>query len=366
MTSTTFQSTELPRSAYELPKTVRFSSLAVVLVFFAIFPLLFTNPTVSSVGVWAMVFVMCVSGWNIFSGYTGYIALGHAVFYGVGQYATALLMLHMNITPGWPSFILIPISGVIAAIFAIPIGWMLLRVRKHTFIVLTIAMMFIFQLLAYNWSSITQGSTGLQPAQPLWAGDTFNNPFYYVAFAGAILAILTSWIVRRSKFGLNLLAIRDDEDRARSLGINTARSKLIAFVISAVFLGFAGSVYALFVGQVFPQFAFDPSFDVSLTVMAFAGGIGTIAGPAIGALVVSSAQQYFYITYGGQNVFLIVYGILFIALLRLLPGGVVPAIAGRWRNFVSSRSNVRDPHHDEPPPTADVAHVATGAEGGSN
>jgi branched-chain amino acid transport system permease protein len=206
--------------------------------------------------------------------------------------------------------------------------------------------MFIFQLLAFNYSSWTGGSSGLQVPSPTWSGSYFNEPFYYVGLGAAAIALLVSWWVKRSKYGLGLLAIRDDEDRARSLGIHTTRTKLIAFSISAVFVGAAGALYAPFVGSVFPQFSFDPSFDLALAVMAFTGGLGTLIGPSLGALVISSVQQYFLLEFGGANVFLIVYGLLFILVLRLLPAGVVPSVASRWRQWMVARSQAH------PPPTA--------------
>ena len=320
--------------SYEVPKVYRYGALIVGFFALVIFPLVFNNPTISTIGVFAMIFLMAVTGWNIFSGYTGYIALGHAVFFGIGQYATAMLSSYWHINPGMWTFVLIPVSMILAGIAAIPIGFMILRVRKHTFIVLTIALMFIFQLFAYNLRSWTGGSQGLEVGQPGWDGRVFNLPYYYVGLFVAIIAIITSFMIRRSKFGLSLLAIRDDEDRARSLGINTTRSKLIAFIISAVFLGAAGCIYAMFVGSVYPQFSFDPAFDLELSIMAFAGGLGTLLGPSLGALILSAAQQYFLISFGGANVFLIVYGALFIVILRLLPGGVVPAISDKWRSHV--------------------------------
>jgi branched-chain amino acid transport system permease protein len=324
-------------AGYELPRAVRFGALVVVAAALVLFPLVFPNPAVTSVGVFAMIYLLSVSGWNIFSGYSGYIALGHAVFFGIGQYATAFLTNGLKIPPGWDVFALLPVAGAIAGLAAIPIGFVLLRVRKHTFIVLTIAVMFIFQLLAFNLREWTGGSQGLQMPFPTWTGAFFNEPFYYVGLGAAALALATSWWVRRSKFGLGLLAIRDDEDRARSLGIHTTRTKLVAFVISAVFVGAAGAIYAPFIGSVFPQFAFDPSFDLALAVMAFTGGLGTLIGPALGALVIGSAQQYFLLRFGGANTFLIAYGLLFVLILRLLPEGVVPSIAGRWRQWVVYR-----------------------------
>ena len=337
-------------ATYDLPKSVRLGALAVVTAALVLFPVVFPNPAVTSVGVFAMIYLLSVSGWNIFSGYSGYIALGHAVFFGIGQYSSALLTNHLKIPPGWDSFALLPVAGALAGLAAIPIGFLLLRVRKHTFIVLTIAVMFIFQLFAFNLRSWTGGSQGLQMPFPTWQGSFFNEPFYYVGLGASAIALVTSWLVRRSKFGLGLLAIRDDEDRARSLGVHTTRTKLIAFVISAVFVGAAGAIYAPFVGSVFPQFAFDPSFDLALAVMAFTGGLGTVVGPALGALVIGSAQQYFLLQFGGANTFLIVYGLLFVLILRLLPAGVVPSIAMRWRQWVVYRERTRSQAPPAPPP----------------
>jgi branched-chain amino acid transport system permease protein len=335
---------------YDLPRSVRLSALGIAALALVLFPVVFPNPAVTSVGVFAMIYLLSVSGWNIFSGYSGYIALGHAVFFGIGQYSSALLTSHFNVPPGWDSFALLPVAAALAGIAAVPIGFILLRVRKHTFIVLTIAVMFIFQLLAFNLRSWTGGSQGLQMPFPTWTGDFFNQPFYYVGLGASAIAIAVSWWVRRSKFGLGLLAIRDDEDRARSLGIHTTRTKLIAFVLSAVFVGAAGAIYAPFVGSVFPQFAFDPSFDLALAVMAFTGGLGTLVGPAVGALVIGSVQQYFLLQFGGANTFLIVYGLLFVLILRLLPDGVVPSIALQWRHWVARRERARAHSDLSPPP----------------
>ena len=326
---------------YQFPRSVRVGSLGLVLAAFVLFPVFFSNPAVTSIGVFVMIFVLSVTGWNILSGYSGYIALGGAVFFGLGQYTSALLTIHLNIPAGWPLFLLLPVAGLFAALAAFPVGWLLLRVRKHTFIVLTIASMFIFQLFAFNFGSLTGGSQGLQMPFPDWQGNSFNQPFYYVALLSAVVAIFVSWTVRRSKFGLGLLSIRDDEDRARSLGVHTKSTKLVAFAISAFFLGVAGAIYAPFVGSVFPQFAFDPTFDLAMAVMAFSGGLGTIAGPVIGAIVIESAQQYFLLQFGGANVFLIVYGALFVVILRFLPDGIVPSISMRWRHWYDSRERRR-------------------------
>jgi branched-chain amino acid transport system permease protein len=322
---------------YEPPRAVRWSGTGLVLAFLAVFPLIFPNPAVTSIAVFTMIFLIAAIGWNIFSGYSGYISIGHAAYYGIGQYTVALVALHTKIPAGWDTFGLLPAAGLACAVAAVPIGFLLLRVRKHTFIILTVAVMFILQLLAFNFTSWTNGSAGLELPFPTWTGTFFNEPFYYVGLAAAVVACAVSWWVRQSKYGLGLLSIRDDEDRARGLGIHTTRTKLIAYVLSAFFVGVAGGLYAPFVGSVYPQFGFDPNFDLAVAVLVFVGGIGTLSGPVIGALLLIPLQQYFELQFGNDNLFLIAYGVLFILILRLLPAGVAPSVTGLWRHVLVAR-----------------------------
>jgi branched-chain amino acid transport system permease protein len=352
---------------YDLPRPVRWGGTALVLVLLAAFPLLFPNPAVTSIGVFTMIFLVAACGWNIFSGYSGYISIGHAAYYGIGQYTVALIVLHLKVAAGWDSFALLPLAGLVAAVLAVPIGFLLLRVRKHTFIILTVAVMFILQLLAFNLTSWTKGSGGLELPFPTWTGSFFNEPFYYVGLAAAVVACVVSWWVRGSKYGLGLLSIRDDEERARGLGIKATPTKLIAYAVSAFFVGIAGGLYATFVGSVYPQFGFDPNFDLAVAVLVFVGGIGTLSGPVIGALLLIPLQQYFYLEFGNANLVLIAYGVLFILILRLLPGGIAPAVTQLWRRFLVARKlraaePPRPPGGDSATPAAATA-AATAAEG---
>jgi branched-chain amino acid transport system permease protein len=350
---------------YEPPRAVRWTGTSLVFAFLAVFPLIFPNPAVTSIAVFTMIFLVAACGWNIFSGYSGYISIGHAAYYGIGQYTVALIILHAKIPPTWDMFELLPAAGLVAAVAAVPIGFLLLRVRKHTFIILTVAVMFILQLLAFNFSWWTNGSGGLALPSPTWQGNFFNEPFYYVGLAAAVAACAVSWWVRRSKYGLGLLSIRDDEDRARGLGIHVTRTKLIAYGLSAFFVGIAGGLYAPFVGTVYPQFGFDPNFDLAVAVLVFVGGIGTLSGPVIGALLLIPLQQYFYLQFGNANLFLIAYGVLFILILRLLPGGIAPAVTGQWRRVLVARRQGAAPQTTpEPSATPAAATAAVSAAGG--
>jgi branched-chain amino acid transport system permease protein len=297
----------------------------VILLIFLAFPVVITDPTTNSIAFFALVFMVATVAWNMFSGYTGYLALGHAVFFGSGGYALALLCAHLNVGGGWPSFALLPLCGIVAALIAIPVGLIALRTRRHTFVVVTIAIFFIFQLVAYN-VGFTGGTSGLFLPLPPFAGNN-NKPFYYVALVILLLTVAVSWLVRRSRFGLQLLSIRDDEDRALGLGVKTRRLKLSAFVLSAFFVGMIGGLYFDFVGQVFPNTAYDPLFDLSIALMAFFGGLGTLAGPLLGALVLESLQQYLTLSFSSNGTYLIAYGVLFLLVILIMPRGVVPAVS---------------------------------------
>jgi branched-chain amino acid transport system permease protein len=302
------------------------AAVAVIAAIFVVFPLLVTDPTTTSIAFFALVFMVAASAWNIFSGYSGYLALGHAVFFGCGGYAVAVAARDWHVAGGWPVFALVLFGGLVAGLIAIPVGLVALRTRRHTFVVVTIAIFFIFQLAAFNLG-FTGGTSGiLLPLAPFSAAN-FNTPFYYVALVILILTVLTSWLVRRSRFGLQLLAVRDDEDRALGLGVKTRRVKLTAFVMSAVPVGIVGGLYFDFVGQIYPQFAFDPLFDLSIALMAFLGGLGTIVGPLLGALVLESLQQYLTQTFSSNATYLIAYGVLFLIVILLMPRGVVPGVS---------------------------------------
>jgi branched-chain amino acid transport system permease protein len=319
-------------------RILRIVGLLALLLLVLVFPVLLSpNLAVTSVAVFTLIFAMAVTGWNIFSGYTGYISLGHAVYFGLGAYTIALGCQQWNIPGGYLPFLLLPLAGLVAGMFAIPVGWLSLRVRRYVFIVITIAFLFIFQLLAYNLRDLTNGSGGLFLPLTPWDSNFFALPFYYTATALLLLSVLVSWRVRHSKYGLGLLAIRDDEDRALGLGVKTGPFKLGAYVVSAVFVGMAGALFTYYVGVTFPQFAFDPVVDVNLTLMAFLGGLGTLAGPILGAVLVEPLQQYLTLQFGANSLNLILFGALLLVILLVLPRGIVPSLRDRWRTLRAAR-----------------------------
>ncbi|HVB52278.1 MAG TPA: branched-chain amino acid ABC transporter permease [Acidimicrobiales bacterium] len=299
------------------------------LVVFAIFPLIVTNPTFTTIAVFTLLFMACTTSWNMFSGYSGYVSLGSAIFYGCGAYTMALVSTHAHMAGGEAQFWLVPLAGLVAMVVAIPVGAVALRVRRHTFVVITIALFFVFQLLAINFS-FTGGAAGISLPLIPWLFNYYNLPFYYVALGLVIFATLLSAGVRRSRFGLQLLAIRDDEDRALGLGVRVTAVKLTGFTMSAFTIGMAGALYAMFIGQIYPQFVFDPTFDITVALMAFFGGFGTLLGPLLGGLILESSQQYLTLTFTNGSLYLILFGVLFLLVILFMPQGIVVRVSQLW------------------------------------
>jgi branched-chain amino acid transport system permease protein len=341
--------------------------LVVVVALAIAFPFVFTNPATTSIAMFTMLYVGASSAWNMFSGFTGYMALGNAVFYGSGAYFIANIALHLHLKGGVGIFALVPLAGLFAGLVALPVGWLALRTRRHTFVVVTIAIFFIFQLLAYNLHGLTNGSAGMSLPIPPWDAQTYNTYFYLAALVVAVLAVALSWGVRRSGFGLELLAIRDDEDRALGLGVKTARAKLLTFVLTGVVTGMCGAIYAYYLGSIYPPFAFEAIFDVTIALMAFLGGLGTITGPILGALILEPVQQYINLRFTSGGLALITFGVLFLIVIRFLPEGIVPSLAWILRRRLVARSNApsgsatADPPRVGPP----VAVPGAGIGGGS-
>src|SRR5208282_5612987 len=186
--------TESP--AKRLAAAWRPAGALVVLVIFAVFPLVFTNATVTNIAVDTLIFAVAAVAWNIFSGYSGYISLGQAVFFGAGAYTVGIAARAWHVT-GDGVFVLLLLAAAVAAVLAVPLGLIALRVRRHTFVVVTIAYFFIAQLTVTNLS-VTGGSSGILAPSPNWAPATFNNPFYYIALALLVVTTGLSWLIRRS------------------------------------------------------------------------------------------------------------------------------------------------------------------------
>lgn len=307
----------------KLGNWARGGGLIAVIAIAVIFPQAFSNPAVTNYGVLALIFATAAVAWHIFAGNTGYISLGQAVFFGTGAYAMGIAARDWHLQ-GTAVFELLPLSALAGAVVAIPFGLIALRVRRHTFIVLTIAIFFIFQLMAYNFS-FTGGSSGLGSPFLSWTPVVYNQNFYYIALACTAAAVLIAWLIGRSRFGLQLRAIRDDEDRARGLGVKAMRVKLSAFTISGAITATIGAVWFYYLNQVQPPSGFNPLFDLTLVLMVFLGGYGSVSGAVLGALIIEPLSLWMNTqpAFSG-SLSEVMLGVIFLLVVMFMPRGLIP------------------------------------------
>jgi branched-chain amino acid transport system permease protein len=295
----------------------------------AIAPFVFNEHWVVNIGIFVVMYAALSTAWNLIGGFSGYLSLGHVAFFGVGAYANAYAFQHLGLAGGFGPFLFIPVIGIGVAVVAIPIGWLALRTRAATFAIVTLTLVFVGQQLAFNLHSLTGGASGTSMPVPPFALSHFELPFYLVMLGVFALAMLVCWWVRGSTVGLLLFAIRDDEDRARGLGVHTTAVKLAAFATSAGLVGMAAGVWAYYIGFIYPQFAFDPLITIGMVLMAYLGGKGTLWGPALGAFILVPTQQYLAYRLGASELYLVGYSAVFLVVMLFLPRGILPSLADR-------------------------------------
>jgi ABC-type branched-subunit amino acid transport system ATPase component/ABC-type branched-subunit amino acid transport system permease subunit len=331
----------------------RAGALAIValLLTILVFPVVSDNRYYQTIIILSLLLAIMASSWNIISGFAGYVSLGQTVFLGIGAYTTAILSLRVFGPDefgqgGANPFYFVPVSAVVAGLFAAAVGPIIMRTRGHSFVILTIAFLFVMQLVALNWGELTYGNRGLSLPLPTWPREWGNLPFYYIFFGLLLITIATAWWIRRTKFGMGLIAIREDEDKAAAVGVNTPIYKALAYIASAVWIGAAGGVYAYYLSFIDPRNMFDivPSVFVVLAVLL--GGRGTIWGPVIGAFILEPVNQitnndfnrWFGSGVWDANKRLIFFGLVLILVVLLLPRGIIPSIGDMIRKRRESRT----------------------------
>jgi len=253
--------------------------------------------------------------WNLVGGYAGQLSLGHAAYFGAGAYGLALFSSKLGISP-WIALLM---GVVVALACALLIGGVSFRLRGPYFVLATIAFAEVLRLIAKNLPNVTGGDVGVQvPA--LFHGHV-NRTFYWAAVVLAALAFATTVAISRARFGYYLMAIREDEDTALSIGIGAARSKLAACRVSAALTALAGALYASLFLYVVPDQVLSIDVSNEIAIVAMLGGAGTVLGPIVGSLVLESASEIF------KNVFkeahLLIYGVLVVVVVLFLPEGIV-------------------------------------------
>jgi len=261
--------------------------------------------------------------WNLVGGYAGQLSLGHAAYFGVGAYGLALFSGKLGLSP-W----LAVLMGVAVALAcALLIGGVSFRLRGPYFVLATIAFAEVLRLIAKNLPDVTGGDVGVQvPA--LFRGNV-NRDFYWAAVVLTALAFSTTVAISRARFGYYLMAIREDEDTALSVGIGAARNKLGALLVSAALTALAGALYASLFLYVVPDQVLSIDVSNEIAIVAMLGGAGTVLGPIVGSVVLESASEIF------KNIFkeahLLIYGVLLVVVVLFLPEGIIGTISALLR-----------------------------------
>lgn len=298
-------------------------------LFIAVFPLLSDALFLQNMIILSLLFAIGAVGLNIIAGYGGYISLGQSAFIGIGAYTVGLLAIRVDVSP----FVWVPLAGVMAAAFAALLGVVALRTRGFSFVIITIAFLFLMRLIAINWDSLTRGTSGITLPIPTWSVDYQYWPFYYSLLALLTASLIMSRWIRRSKFGMGLVAMREDEDKAATVGISTPVYKFFGFVASAAFVGMAGGIYGYYLSFIAPLGMFDIVLSVLIILSMLLGGRGTLFGPVLGAFIVEPLNEASNQLFGGGNARLLIFGGLLMLTVLLLPQGIIPTLRDRFESW---------------------------------
>jgi branched-chain amino acid transport system permease protein len=285
------------------------------------------NPYHQHVVIMAGIFTILALSLNLLLGYTGQLSLGHAGFFGIGAYTAALLALDW----GCPFWLTLPSAALTAGLAGLAIGGVALKVRGAYFVLVTISFAGVISLVSINWMDLTNGPLGLPGVPPPTLGPwtlRTKAAYWYLVLAGAALSYLVCHRLVTSRIGRALVALRENEPLAESVGIDGTRYLVLAAVMSAAMAGVAGSLYAHYTRFVSPE-VFLFSYTVTMVIMVIAGGQGTLAGPVVGALLFTALPEALREAVAWQWQML-AYGVVLVLFVFFLPRGLVPALAA-WR-----------------------------------
>jgi branched-chain amino acid transport system permease protein len=281
----------------------------------------------------AGIFAVLALSLNLLLGYTGQLSLGHVAFFGIGAYATALLTVKLE----WSPWIGLLAAVVLPGAAGYVIGRLALKLRGAYFVLLTISFAGCVSLVSVNWMDLTNGPLGLPGVPPLQialpglpALSLRTKPaFYYVVLAAVALSYLVCRALIRSRVGRALVALRENETLAASVGIDGTHYLVLAAVVSAAMAGFGGGLYAHYTRFVSPE-VFLFTYTVTMVIMVVAGGKGTLAGPIVGAVLFTVLPEALRAAASWQWQMLL-YGVLLVGVLFFMPEGIVPAARRRFR-----------------------------------
>jgi branched-chain amino acid transport system permease protein len=306
---------------------------ALVLAVAASAPFWVWNPYHLHTLIMAGIFAVLALSLNLLLGYTGQLSLGHAAFFGIGAYASALLTVKLE----WSAWIGLLAAVLLPALTGWGIGRLALKLRGAYFVLLTISFAGVVSLVSVNWMDLTNGPLGI-PGVPALAVTLPGLPelslrskpaFFYVVLIAVVMAYLLCRRLIASRIGRALVALRENETLAESVGIDGTHYLVVAAVISAGMAGAAGGLYAHYTRFVSPE-VFLFTYTVTMVIMVVAGGKGTLSGPIVGAVIFTVLPETLRALTSWQWQMLL-YGVLLIATLFFMPRGIVPTLRDRWR-----------------------------------
>lgn len=333
-------------------RTTRIGALVALALALLLFPAVFTLPYPRDVMIKIFLYALLAQAWNLLGGYCGQISLGHAVFFGIGAYTSSVLLIRWDVSPWFGMLAGMALAVLVSQV----IGFPCFRLRGHYFAIATIAIGEIVQTIMINWDAVG-GARGLQlPIRP----ETFVNfqfhrakwPYYYIALGVFALVFGLTALVEQSRMGYYFRAIREDPDAAASLGVPLARYKLLAIALSAAFTALAGSFYAQYVLFIDPESVFPLSLSILICLVAVLGGVGTLWGPFLGAVILIPLSEATRVYFGGTGkaVDLMIYGGLIVLVAVFQPAGLAGLLARA----------VRGPRGPRAPATLAGARSGTG------
>jgi branched-chain amino acid transport system permease protein len=281
------------------------------------------------------------AAWNVAGGYAGQVSLGHAAFFGLGAYAAALLATRWTLS----AWLGLAVGAVVATAVGLVIGYLSNRLRGPYFVLATIAFSQVLLVVGSRWRGFTAGSEGIPvPFRPgFWTlGIADKRVWVWIVLGLAVLAWLVQLYLDRSRRGYQLVAVREDEDAALSLGVPARRLKVAAISVSAALTAASGALWAQYVGFVDPFYVFSVDLSVRFALAAIIGGLGTALGPFLGAALVTTVETYLRAQFGGigaglVGIYLVVYGCALIVMARWVPQGLVGWIGDCLRRRAVAR-----------------------------
>lgn len=294
-------------------------------ILFLIFPLVIHSHYYQHLVIIIFMWVVIGSSWNLLAGYTGQVSFGHAIFFGVGAYTAGIFASKLGISAWWG----MAFGGIFSMLVGLFVGWVCFRLRGPYFALATLAGGEIIRLIATNWESLTDGMVGILIIQSFKS----KLSYYYIGLALALACIYTIRIIMKSKWGYYFVSIREDEDAAASLGINTTLYKNVSLMVSSFFTGMAGAFYMNYMAFIDPEVVFSLHYiSIMAILVGIVGGVATIWGPAVGAFVMVGLQETFRSSFFGlapkwiSQAHALVFGLLVIFVIMFLANGIV----GDW------------------------------------